>query len=306
MCTTGFQISPEMMKLLVADPRINIPVPPTFLVHLCEFGEAESIRIALSALPSHSYFSDTIKFQMLEKCVVRGHSGATRALLGDPLWESFEKRPSLLISAVISQDPETVREVRRWLQDIRAEKFSPLVMQNAVKFGNPEIFKFLLDEGFPPISKILEKAAEYRNRDILEICVSRGIIEGEDEALIAGCLQGEVEVVRFLLSGTQANPSANQSACLYDACTRNFSSVVDLLLADGRVDISDAEYRAVSEYVSSSPFSSPHSLLSCLGPLMHYTAKWLSKQPSKKLNGCFLPLKCATKTHSLYFPTLLA
>ena len=106
------------------------------------------------------------------------------------------------------------------------------VIKSAVRFDCVMTLDYMIDtihDGFDN----MDCAAEYDSVKIMEYYSEHiGLGYGNNSAIQIACAYGSVNMVKFLLSSDEVDPTVDDNIPLMLACKNNHVEIVELLLAD--------------------------------------------------------------------------
>ena len=194
----------EMVKLLLADPLINLTLTYPPLMRAAENGHVDVVKVLLADSRINPLSNDGI--------VLRGAAGNGHVAVVNILISRYNYSTAALNLALEYAAYNGHRDViLRLLADPRT---NPTVRENFV----------------------LKQVACYGFVDIVKILLADPRVRPTIEALQAAVKYGGLEIVKVLLADSRVDPSANNNRVIFTAVVNNLVDVVKALLADPRVD----------------------------------------------------------------------
>lgn len=246
----SFNVSSEILQTLLNDPRVEMPRVNPFVMRLCELTDGDSLAVIMK--DSRVELGPASLETMIERAAVAGCLAPLTTILTDPRSDLLEKKTEYLERAIESQNFPVVEYIFRWVgRDPAVYTNQDTIIKAATELGNVDIFSFLIEKGFRFKPIVLVRAASRGYIGIVERTAALpDCAKHLNKALVKACAKGQTDIVKFLLSHTPANPGHKNSLCLFKACENCVTDIVNILLEDKRVKISDSDYRALSVYVA--------------------------------------------------------
>jgi ankyrin repeat protein len=130
-------------------------------------------------------------------------------------------------------------------------------LNNAAKFGNPDLVEFLVNDPRVDISKddflAIRIAAKYGRPSCLKALINHPKAEPhalDNEAIRISSTNGHVKCVKLLLLNSKVSPEAKNNEAVISATRNGHFLIVLLLVNDKRVNVFDQNHRAFYEAYS--------------------------------------------------------
>jgi ankyrin repeat protein len=168
-----------------------------------------------------------------------------------PLYKENEPIIAQLLDALI--DDENVDLMSKIIVHLKNTRyFIYEAMIKAYKNNKPTAYLFLLRLNIVPCnSKQFEWACWNKYMDIIQEVINKSFESTNiyDKGLYVCVLEGNIALVKLILSTGKTDPSYDYNKCVNIAINKNFVEIIEMLLSDPRVDPSMNGHRCLCSAV---------------------------------------------------------